>query len=282
MSTSIRARARAKINWSLAIEGVYPDGYHRLDMVMQPTDLCNAFLFTASDRLSLTVNGLRMEDERYLILRAARALNERAGASNGADISVQTRIPDRAGLGGASADCAATLVALNKLWALDFSDQLILEIGAALGADVPFCLTGAFARVRGKGERIERIGRAPRAHLVVIHPDDGISTVDVYQAYDAIGGDQPVSTDAVVDALCRGDFTALKDCGGNALRRAAQSLSPAIAPAIDALYAQGALYAQMTGSGSAVFGVFADEGACRVAGAALQGRYGKWFVVGTG
>ena len=179
--------ARAKINWSLNILGVRPNGYHELDMLMQQISLSDELVFEPADALSLTVGGTP-GDESDLVLKAARALAElarqRGMETSGARICLTKRIPSRAGLGGGSADCAETLKALNRLWNLNFPMETLLELGAKLGADVPFCLTGGLARVSGVGERIEPLRNPPHCALVLITPGGGLSTPEVFRAYD--------------------------------------------------------------------------------------------------
>ena len=179
--------ARAKINWSLNILGVRPNGYHELDMLMQQISLSDELVFEPADTLSLTVGGAP-GDESDLVLKAARALAElarqRGMETSGARICLTKRIPSRAGLGGGSADCAETLKALNRLWNLNFPMETLLELGAKLGADVPFCLTGGLARVSGVGERIEPLRNPPHCALVLITPGGGLSTPEVFRAYD--------------------------------------------------------------------------------------------------
>ena len=179
--------ARAKINWSLNILGVRPNGYHELDMLMQQISLSDELVFEPADALSLTVGGAP-GDENDLVLKAARALAElarqRGMETSGARICLTKRIPSRAGLGGGSADCAETLKALNRLWNLNFPMETLLELGAKLGADVPFCLTGGLARVSGVGERIEPLRNPPHCALVLITPGGGLSTPEVFRAYD--------------------------------------------------------------------------------------------------
>ena len=179
--------ARAKINWSLNILGVRPNGYHELDMLMQQISLSDKLVFEPADALSLTVGGAP-GDESDLVLKAARALAElarqRGMETSGARICLTKRIPSRAGLGGGSADCAETLKTLNRLWNLNFPMETLLELGAKLGADVPFCLTGGLARVSGVGERIEPLRNPPHCALVLITPGGGLSTPEVFRAYD--------------------------------------------------------------------------------------------------
>ena len=142
----LTVRAHAKINWSLAICGERPDGYHDLDMLMQPIALCDEITFETAKWITLTVQGRRLpNDGRNLIVRAAAALNDALGLRMGARITLKKCIPSRAGLGGGSADCAAALVALNRMWNLRLPMHTLMAIGLKLGADVPFCLQNGFA-----------------------------------------------------------------------------------------------------------------------------------------
>ncbi len=259
----IEVEAHAKINWALWITGRRPNGYHELDMLMQPVALSDRLTFEASDELTLTVDGSPSCDPNNLVLRAARALREHTGARRGACISLEKRIPARAGLGGGSADCAATLRALNALWALDLPDEALRSIGLALGADVPYCLTGGFCRVRGIGECVKHLPGGPRAHLALIRLGDGLSTADVFRAWDETPVFPPMDPTQAAEAVCSGDYDRLRAAARNALTAPAAMLLPEIPEKIRELYAFGALYAQMSGSGSTVYGVFRDGAEAR-------------------
>ena len=265
----IQAQARAKINWALNITGRRSDGYHLLDMVMQSIELHDTMTFEDADAIALIVDGdIPAEPEKNLVHRAATALNRRAGTRRGARITLEKRIPARAGLGGGSADCALTLRALNRLWDLKLSDAALSEIGAGLGADVPFCLAGGLARVGGIGERVEPVSPAPRIPLVLVTPGGGLSTAEVFGRWDA-GGYPPVALDsrALADAVSRGDLDAIDRLNRNALTAPAVDLMPEIGRLMRDLRGMGARAAFMTGSGSTVVGVFdAMDAARRAAG----------------
>jgi 4-diphosphocytidyl-2-C-methyl-D-erythritol kinase len=254
----IDARAHAKINWSLDVLSTRDDGYHELDMLMQRIELHDELRFQQARWLSLTINGRQLPvGGRNLVIRAATALCEFMGRRYGARITLKKRIPVRAGLGGGSADCAAALIALNKLWNLNLPMDRLMGIGATLGADVPFCLAGGFARVRGVGERMERLENPPQIPLVLLMPADGLSTAQVFSAYDEM--ERPplgISMPRLADALRARDFEACRALSGNALEAPAIRLLPAVESAIQSLYQNGAQFARMTGSGSCVFGAF--------------------------
>lgn len=261
--------AHAKINWALNVVGRRADGYHLLDMLMQTIDLHDTLEIEPADALSLTVDG-EPEGEENLVLRAAMALNRRVGVSRGARIALTKRIPSRAGLGGGSADCAATLRALNRLWDLGLSGDELLEIGLALGADVPFCLTGGLARVRGIGEDIEPVANAPLIPLVLVVPGGGLSTGAVFSLWDAGGfADVRLDIPALADAVTRRDLPQVDRLCANALAAPALSLLPEIGEALECLRTLGASAALMTGSGSAVVGAFDSTDAARRAALTL-------------
>ena len=263
--------AHAKINWSLNVVGRRADGYHLLDMLMQSIALADTLCVEDAQGLSLLVDGAPAGEEN-LVMRAALALNRAAGARRGARLTLNKRVPARAGLGGGSGDCAAALRALNGLWGLDLPEAELMDIGLSLGADVPFCLTGGLARVSGIGEVVEPLANAPRIPLVLLVPGGGLSTGAVFSLWDA-GGFPDVALDvsALSDAVVRRDLPAVDKLCANALAAPALSLLPEIGTAMDELRKQGASAAFMTGSGSAVVGAFDSPAAARRAAAALPG-----------
>jgi 4-diphosphocytidyl-2-C-methyl-D-erythritol kinase len=255
----IEVEAHAKINWALWTTCRRPDGYHELDMLMQRLALSDLMTFEDAEDLSLSMDGKPSGDEENLVLRAARALRQATGARRGAQISLVKRIPVRAGLGGGSADCAAALAALNTLWGLNLPDEALKGIGLRLGADVPYCLTGGLCRVRGIGEQVERLPEGPRAFLTLCRLGGGLSTADVFRAWDASPNYPPVDPEGVMEALRAGDFDWLRRTARNALIHPAASLLPEIPEKIERMYALGARFALMSGSGSTVYGVFSTR-----------------------
>ena len=263
--------AHAKINWALNITGRRADGYHLLDMLMQTIELHDTLGIEPADGLSLTVDGVPAGEEN-LVLRAATALNRHAGTRRGARLALSKRVPARAGLGGGSADCAAALRALNGLWELGLTDDRLQEIGLGLGADVPFCLTGGLAVVRGIGEDIVPVPKPPRIPLVLVVPGGGLSTGAVFSLWDRGGfPDVALDTLALADAVAAQRFSDIDRLNANALTAPAVSLMPEIGQLIDRMRALGAGAAFMTGSGSAVVGAFETPEAARKAAKDLPG-----------
>lgn len=268
----VTEKAYAKINWALDITDTRPDGYHEMDMLMQKIALHDDLTFIPSKRVELWINGTRvLNSEKNLTVRAASALNECLNQNNGVKICLTKRIPVRAGLGGGSADCAVTLATLNRLWKLRLTDEMLLQIGASLGADVPFFLNGVFSRVRGIGDRIELLGGAPVIPLVLYHVHPGLSTQTVFQTWDEIKpGGLGLDIPALREALIKKDLPLMEGIGGNTLETAAIRLLPGIRSAMDRLKALGASTVRMSGSGSCVFGAFDDMASARRAHEAMK------------
>ena len=275
----MRLKAMAKINWTLDITGVREDGYHLLDMLMQSVTLWDEVTLLPSDSLRLTCEGNSgiPADERNIAFRAAAALRERAGVRDGAEIRLVKRIPSGAGLGGGSADAAAVLTGLHALWGLRLPQEELERIALGIGADVPFCLRGGLQRVRGIGEQLTALGEVPPMQLVIVQPCDGLSTRAVYEAWHAQSAPETVRAAEVLDALRTGRPECLPAAPGNALERVSRQMQPEIGRAIDALRAKGACCAQMSGSGSAVFGVFADAPAADRAAETLRTLWPKTY-----
>lgn len=269
----VTIQAHAKINWSLNILALREDGYHELDMLMQSLELHDELVFENARWTSLTVDGQPLPvGGRNLVIKAANALNEYMGQRNGARIQLKKHIPIRAGLGGGSADCAATLVALNQLWNLRLPMSTLMEIGRKLGADVPFCLAGGLARVEGIGEKLTPVPGAPGIPLAMVTPGGGLSTPAVFKAWDE--GSYPIvqkDMGALADALIRGDLDRAQALSHNSLEAPAIRLMPEIGEMIDVFRSRGARMVRMTGSGSTVFAAFDTMEQARAAAAGIPG-----------
>ena len=236
--------APAKLNLFLHITGRRADGYHLLQSVFMLVDWCDTLHFDvkldgAIQRIDLNTP-LPADD---LIVRAARALQSASGTPLGAEIRIDKQIPAQAGMGGGSSDAASTLLALNKLWGLNWPMSRLLPMGLALGADVPFFLHGYNAWVEGIGEKISPV-LVPSSSFVVVKPNAGIETARIFS--------HPTLERATKTATIS-DFAAQPyDFGRNDLQPVAQALCPEVEMALQWLQSLG-LKPRMTGSGSAVF-----------------------------
>lgn len=269
----ITVQAQAKINWALDILSRREDGYHEMDMLMQKIALSDEIRFETARWTTLTVNGhLIANAGKNLIVRAAKLLNEYMGEKRGVRITLSKRIPVRAGLGGGSADCAAALMALNDLWGFKLPAKTLKKLALSLGADVPYCMENDFCRVRGIGEDVQTLENAPKIPLVVACVSPGLSTQAVFSNFDE-AGDSPLNVpmEKLCGRLTAGDFRAADEISGNALERAAIRLLPAVADTMERMRACGSLYTRMSGSGSAVFGVFETADKAREAAQKIEG-----------
>lgn len=236
--------APAKLNLFLHVTGRRSDGYHLLQSVFMLIDWCDTLHFDlrADGQISREDLGTALPAED-LVLRAARAL-QRAGAGPlGAHIGIEKRIPTQAGMGGGSSDAATTLLALNRLWKLDYSLEQLSQIGLQLGADVPFFLGGHNAWVEGIGEKISPVS-LPTGRFLVLKPAQGLDTGLIFS-------DPTLKRDSET-AIISGFATDPFGFGRNDLQNVAQRLCPGVAEALEWLASRG-LSGRMTGSGSAVF-----------------------------
>ncbi len=268
-------RAFAKINWSLDITGVREDGYHLMDMVMQPVSLCDEIELTPASDLTLYTDGNPpiKPDSSNLAWRAADLIRSEFGIRDGVRIVLHKSVPLGAGLGGGSADAAAVLSGLNHLWKLNLSPRELEALGLALGADVPFCLHGGLARTRGIGEQLEDLPCAVNYWLLVFQPCRGLSTREIFKGFSISDSLRRPDTNHVISALSEGNSSLLADSISNVLESVSAVRCPEIPEAVSALKGAGAFAAQMTGSGSAVFGVFRSRIQAEKARSVLSVRY---------
>ncbi len=274
----VTVHAPAKINLTLDVVGMRADGYHLLESVMQSVDCYDTLTATATDgELTLDVVGAPpCPVDKNTAYRAAQVFLRQTGINGGAAMTLKKRIPQQAGMGGGSADAAAALIALNALYGTRLSVEELCAMGAQVGADVPFCVLGGTVMVTGIGEGLEPLPNLPDCAIVIAQPANGISTVEAYSALDRTPIERHPDHPTLLAALRRGDLggacaavhnvfepaTALE--GVTAIRRRMAAFSP--------------LAAQMTGSGSAVFAVFADSAQAQQCADALAKEFPVAFV----
>jgi len=278
----VREQAPAKVNLDLRVTGRRPDGYHELDSVVAFTAWADELTFAPARGLGLELAGpfapALAEPCENLVLRAARRLAEHAGCPARARITLDKRIPVAAGLGGGSADAAATLRGLNRLWRLGLELSDLLPLARELGADVPVCLALRPARMRGIGELIEPIA-LPALDLVLVNPNRPVSTAQVFQSLDRVGSDSG-SADPVPSE--RAALLAWLAARGNDLEAPARRLVPEIDEVLAALRAQpGCRLARMSGSGATCFGIFDDRPGAERAADALRRARPSWWAIST-
>ncbi len=265
----VRERAYAKLNLTLDVLRKRPDGYHDMEMVMQTVDLYDTVDITLNDVPGIEVGISRDDLPKNLHNLAGKAAAEFLNFVNesvGVSVYITKNIPDKAGMAGGSADAAAVIRGLDKLLETRLSDKELLELCAKVGSDVPFCLRGGTALARGRGEVLTDLPALPRCGIVIVKPDFSVSTPALFGALDGQEIENRPDTAGFLDLLKAGDLPGM----GKKLYNVFEPvLPPPERETVDAIKAHllrnGALGACMTGTGSAVFGLFPSlEAAKRV------------------
>lgn len=270
---TIIAKAYAKINLLLNITGRRNDGYHTLDGVMIPVSLYDTVRVAKSDALTVTCDDASIPSgEQNSAYKIARWFFEYTGIAYGADIFIQKRIPPEAGLGGGSSDAACVLLALNRLYNKQLSEKSLIGIAAQCGADIPFFLSGGAKRAQGIGDRLQSIPYLFDYPFVLAKPKGGVNTAEAYRLFHQTKT-EPADVEACIVALGNNDIKTFSRCSKNMLQNTGIALCPQIKDIISALYNAGAVFAQMTGSGSAVYGIFENDAYSKKAAQEIAGLF---------
>lgn len=226
----VKLRAYAKVNLSLKVLGKRSDGYHDIDSIMQSVSL--------HDEIDIkpAKSGIKIKCSNAGIVnntasKAAQLLFEEAKINSGIELNIHKDIPLMAGLGGGSADAAATLIGIDKIFKLNLHKHKLQELGAKIGSDVPFCITGGTCRVTGRGDNVARVNPQSGGAFILVMPELKVSTKAVYEEFDRVG---------------KGD-------GGNDLEKAAVSIEPEIKKIKDSLIKSTGGDWRMSGSGPSLF-----------------------------
>ncbi|MCB9959382.1 MAG: 4-(cytidine 5'-diphospho)-2-C-methyl-D-erythritol kinase [Rhodospirillaceae bacterium] len=271
--------APAKLNLYLHITGRRADGYHLVDSLIAFAGVGDSVAVAASaDGPALAVDGPRAaevpEGPDNLVLRAAVALAARLGRPAHVHVALTKRLPVASGIGGGSADAAAVLRALGRLWGASAAD--LAAVAPGLGADVPVCLAGRRHAVTGIGEVLGPAPALPSAGLVLANPGVPLETPPVFKARTGPFSAADPLTDPPADAAA---LAKALERRGNDLTAAACRLCPAVAEALEALAAdRHCLLARMSGSGATCFGIYADATVAAAAAARLRARHADWWV----
>lgn len=281
ITTSLNLPSFAKINWFLHVLGKRPDGYHEVVTVLQTISLHDELVFESRSDGQII---LRCDDpdipcdDSNLIVKAGRALQAHLRCTFGAGIRLTKRIPARGGLGGASANAAVTLLALNSLWNEATSSGEFLELAGRLGADVPFFFTGGRGLGTGAGGDISLIPDGPKEYLIVVTPRAQVATAEAYASLKAAS--LTTSDSASILSSSLGDLNSADSRQwplDNDFERVIFEIEPEIKRVKMALLEAGARGALLAGSGSSVFGVFDGEAARDLGLDHLEGEAG-WRV----
>ncbi|MCR4867622.1 MAG: 4-(cytidine 5'-diphospho)-2-C-methyl-D-erythritol kinase [Lachnospiraceae bacterium] len=252
----------SKVNLGLDVLRRRDDGYHEVRMIMQTLKLCDELYFeeTQKKEIRIVCNSENLEcDENNLIYRAARLIMDEAGIDRGLDIRLKKNIPIAAGMAGGSSDAAATLVALNKMFGIDFDIAKLKEMGVKIGADVPYCIEGGTQLSEGIGEKLTRLKDAPQCFVVVAKPHIGVSTKYVYENLHVETIKTHPNIDAMLKGIDAGDLIEISSHMENILENVTEKKYPVIAMLKSKLKSMGALNSLMSGSGPTVFALFDEK-----------------------
>ncbi len=264
--------APAKVNLALHVTGRRTDGYHVLDSLVVFVDVGDIVTLQASDRLSLQIIGPQagqlLVGAENLVIRAARLMDARVA------LTLEKRLPVASGLGGGSADAAATLRGITRLLDLPLPDAAAV---LGLGADVPACLSGLPVRMTGIGEVLAPLGSLPPAWLVLVNPGVAVSTPDVFRQLDH--PTNPPLPPTLPSFASVAELSLFLTAQRNDLQPPALRLAPVIAEVVAALAgSSGCLLARMSGSGATCFGLFADRAQAKAVAAGLRTSQPDWWI----
>lgn len=296
---SVILQACAKINLTLDVFSKRSDGYHSLASVMQAISIYDTIEisrkigqgveFTCEGEHSSTIP----TDSSNLVARAAESIlaylegmragdNRKSGVECGLKIHLIKRIPTQAGLGGGSSDAAATLVGIDKLFDMKLDIETLRKLAAYLGSDVPFFLRGGTAVIRGVGDQITQLADSPEFWLVVVKPDENVSTGWAYNQLDAIQDRHSHrATKNYEEAMKQGDSDRIISMQCNDFEEPVFSSFPTLAWVCDELRMAGAITAHLCGSGSALYGVAPDETTAYRFAESMKKRYSNTYVART-
>lgn len=262
--------AYAKLNLTLEVGEKRSDGYHDLRSIMTSASLHDTVTVKKATDITMRCDRADLPtDGRNLAVKAALAFFEKSGIIGGCHIELTKRIPSEAGLGGGSSDAAAVLRALRTLYAPQMPMEELEAIGALVGSDVPYCVRGGMVLCEGRGERMMTLPAMPKCQYVIVKPDEAFPTGRMYGEIDAQNPMRRHTTDSMITALENGDLGAVAEKLENTFEQVIPSDSDVVAIR-DILKENGALNAMMSGSGSAVFGIFDDAAKAEAAFKALR------------
>ncbi len=201
----MKLKANAKINLTLDVIGRRDDGYHLIDSVFQSVSLCDEVEIQKSNTIIVRCSDETICDESNIAYKVAEKFFKYVGINGGAEIIIEKHIPLASGMGGGSADAAAVIVALDKIYETKLSQEQLFEIGLSVGADVPFCIMGGTARVGGIGEKMQKLPDMPECAILLIKHGAKLSTADMYKKIDACP-QSAFYTQAVADGVANNNL----------------------------------------------------------------------------
>lgn len=274
-------KAYAKVNLTLEVIGKRDDGYHNVATILQTVDLADTVVIGEADGLAVECDEPGLSGESNLAWKAAAALAERTGIVPRAHIRIEKGIPVASGLGGGSADAAATLVGLNRLWRLGLTGDELASAAAELGSDVPFLLAGGTALGTGRGDEITPLTPLPGLEMLLVVPAESIEakTPTMYRALRPEDFSDGARTEAIARELGHRGLTSASCC--NAFERAAREIFPGLAGVWDRMAEVTQHPPRLSGAGPALYVMPSSESECIRVTESLQGTGATAYLVRT-
>ncbi len=260
----MKLKANAKINLTLDVTGKREDGYHLIDSVFQSVSLYDEISVEKSDNIIVRCSDKTICDESNIAYKAAKKFFEYAGISGGAEITIEKHIPLASGMGGGSADAAAVIVALDKIYKTNLTEKQLCEIGLSVGADVPFCIMGGTARVGGIGEKMQKLPDMPDCAMLLVKHGVKLSTADMYKKVDAYPQTK-FYTQAMVDGIKNNDLSVVCKNVFNAFDSVCDNEN-----LIEDINETVPLAVSLSGSGPTVFAIYNNIDEAKTASKALE------------
>lgn len=276
-------KSRAKINLSLDVLGVLENGYHEVEMIMQQIDLWDEVrIEKIQSGIVITSNIPYLPtDQNNIAYKAAQKMIERFDISSGVAIHLEKKVPVAAGLAGGSANAAAVIRGMNRLFDLNMPMDDMMALGLTLGADVPFCIQGGCAVARGIGEALTPVKSLDHVWILLSKPNIGVSTKEIYKRYDSFEISRHPDTPKLIQAIETGDLHTLTHQMYNVLEEVTTTLYPVILDVKRKIQQYGALGTMMSGSGPTVFGIFTSFEKAQKAEKHLKKIYQQTYLVKT-
>lgn len=274
----IELKAYGKINIGLDVIRKREDGYHDLDMIMQTVGVYDDVIISREDGTQTyeievsTDADILPNDKGNLAFMAAKVLMEAYDIKSKVKIHINKRIPIAGGMAGGSADCAAVLRGVNKLFQLGLTDEQLQEYGVKLGADVPYCIVGGTKRAQGIGEILTDLPTPPKCYVIIAKPDAFVSTKFVYSHIRPAQIENHPDIDGIIESIKAGDLYGMCEKIANVMEDVTIPEYPIIQKVKDILKSNGAVNALMSGSGPTVFGIYDDEEKAKQSMVALSGK----------
>ncbi len=269
----VRRIAHAKINLGLDVVSKRDDGYHDLRMVMETITLHDKLLLRKirkNDVVLKTNLHYLPTDDRNLVVKIIRYMKENYKIHVGVFVDLYKVIPVGAGLAGGSADAAQAILGMNELFGLELGTEEMCRIGLQFGADIPYCIRGGAMLAEGIGEVLTPISQPMKLEMVIVKPKVSVPTPTVFKNLRVDALRQHPDIDGLIRALDKSDFKQVTACLGNALEEVTFEFFPEVSVVKEAIIETGASGALMSGSGSAVFGIYKDRDACKKAAKQLS------------